>query len=55
MSKKEWYYFDTDATGTPQDRSLKLTELGASLPDVLASYEEFFEARESSEFFDCGE
>ena len=35
MSKKEWYYFDNDASGAPNDPSLKLTELGASMMITL--------------------
>lgn len=55
MSKKEWYYFDNDASGAPNDPSLKLTELGASIPDVLESYDDYFEDRYSDDSLACGE
>lgn len=36
MNNKEWYYFDDE------EWCYKLTELGASIPDVKASYEDFY-------------
>ncbi len=36
MENEDWYYFDE------AEWCYKLTELGASIPDVKASYDEFY-------------
>jgi len=55
MTNKQWYYFDDEALGDANDRGVKLTELGRSLPDVVASYDEYYDAKSNDDLRACGE